>query len=846
MDVKTAATDNTQEPSGFPGYVFSGDRDLCISLIPSAQNLLHQVRSFIANSGTMVYGLTREVQGGLIRVTSNAGIEKIEITANSVKKEETFSVDGVEILSGVVKGGKIVTITPPVMGEPEFETLRSYKPTAQAYKYPLKKRPGNYPQTVILPGTTFEDQPRLAVEAYAPVFDVEGMQISDGNTVIVFSGNYLHASAQVSSAIIIADELSAKVTASGNSRTFQKTVGSANGYFYVFCEYVEDYGAIMSSVYIFGEGDPTATGVRERYTNVFLSDLEATSSATSRRVYKQEIAPLYTGTVSQYSEVISSRYSGMMAKAVQAILGYGKLKSLKASDENRINGVKVKYDWRFGRSHGIVKASDNKLWLVEISVHNGVIAMPFPVFKNTKKGTPLYSALAASKQDVLRETVLLFQGLPSGGSFPANIVPDGSPPGTESLLEQAISSGDVIRLSTPTEMYDFYSNSSHSSGVGWAFNLGASGTEAHNTCYSYGGSGGPTKPIVNGLHYKLAIAIGATVSNRAPNQPITTGSASLSLVSSSRLVSSMSFADDIVLYAQSIKSPADTTVGNTDVYTEKAALLVCNISDEVHKVWTEHHPVGTTVISETLPTAEHDGFYNAFSIPNVDYLLYVDDIGVQVSAYSDTRSEVANMIKSDACEEYTGVSRTTSRSGSFVANFFPGYPNMYGYGYGYASSAVGNSTENHYVTDQPVFWSSGLRDGYLASVPYTMLRTLEGSGGYYETPTSEITDSKNKQPNYKIISPYSAPVLCDDITFPYELETLDKVLDHRVTNIKFSVHGAEVVAVFDDYAKDRRNNRIIGDAGPTSIISNKTICLGDILQPESNTETLNYSFIGYI
>lgn len=232
--------------------------------------------------------------------------------------------------------------------------------------------------------------------------------------------------------------------------------------------------------------------------------------------------PILDENIAQTKEICGSMYSGLMAKAVQVIMGYGKLQSASASEEHRIDGVKVKYDWRWARCHGIVRGADG-LWLVEISATNGVIAMPLPVFKNTTIGTPLHAQMLSSKQDVLRETVKLFRGLPSGGTFPANI-------------NQAILDGDVIRLASVAQMQPYFTKSNYSSWMGWSFNLGGAGipSEAHNTCYKITGSGTSVK--VTSYHYKLAFNIGAKKSNRAANEPIATGTASLSEVSNGRIM----------------------------------------------------------------------------------------------------------------------------------------------------------------------------------------------------------------------------------------------------------------------------------------------------------------------
>lgn len=294
-----------------------------------------------------------EIEGGSVKVRITPGHEYI-----------TLSGSIYQVLSGVIKGGEIIEIPPPE-GSPEgtapTKTLRNYKPTLQAWTYPLKEDPAKSP-------SAFNDEPRLAVEAH--------------------------------------------------------------------------------------------------------TDLPITGS--------------------QYADLTPSMYSGLMAKAVQIIMGYGKQ-------------TKVRYDFRWSRCHGIVTAADSKLWLLEISTDNGVISKPLPILQNTK-------GLTSSAQDVLREAALLFGGLPSGGVFP-----------TGDALTAALASGDVLRLKTPEEMDAFFSKSPYATTMGWSFN--PLGSEAHNTCYSTDGTD------FTGHHYKLEIAIGAMNNPRTSGGPLAPASATLSLVS---------------------------------------------------------------------------------------------------------------------------------------------------------------------------------------------------------------------------------------------------------------------------------------------------------------------------
>lgn len=239
---------------------------------------------------------------------------------------------------------------------------------------------------------------------------------------------------------------------------------------------------------------------------------------------------------SQYRHVTGSMYSGRMAKLVQLLMAYGRVpsphqpqkdvdktnydvtmgyfKRLFSLDDPALDEVRavtqVLYDYRWPRCHGVVTATDGKLWLVEISVVNGVIAMPLPM-----KTVDRYIGHA---QEALREAGALFGGLPSGGTFPA-----------DQDLAVAIATGKVIVLAGAADMAPFFDKNPYSQALGWSFRdndfeeLG----EAHNTCWHVDGDGKK-----QACHYKLAIEIQKTklTSELAPNEPIAGGSATLSLI----------------------------------------------------------------------------------------------------------------------------------------------------------------------------------------------------------------------------------------------------------------------------------------------------------------------------
>lgn len=574
-----AVAEPTQELKGFPGYVFSGDRDLALGLIPTAQGVLQQVRQFVKNSGAQVYGLTRELSGGIVRVTSNAGIEKVEITATGAKTVSGDDIQGIEILSGAIEDGKIAVVTPPISGTPEFKTLQKYNPTEQAYKYPLKKRPGNYPLTQILPGNTFEDQPRLAV--------IEQNLIAHrmGYKSYVFIGDEdIAVSKKTIADALITDALA---TLDAVNNTFKQAVASYPwGYIKYECYFGQTTGFYAC---IYAE-------IQSNYMHILnynlLTTLEKLNFNASVFVESTRIPVtiFYTTIASgssllggQSGRVASSMYSGLMKKAVQVIQGYGMLKTNTKNLFRDAVGVQLKYDWRWARCHGIVVGAGGVCWLVEISVMHGVIAMPLPIFENTKKGTPLYNALRKSNQDILRNTVILFGGLPSGAAFPPVTVDPRvlhQNPSAKNLA-QSIASGDVLQLITPAGMSGYFDGISYSNWLGWSFS--DSGHEAHNTCADWDG---------NGRHYKISFTFGAINKNRNPNEAIASASAFFSLVSSTPIFNQgkFTFYDGDRTPTASLQIPIISDLPFTTTLS-KTTILATHIHNNLELVWLENIPL---------------------------------------------------------------------------------------------------------------------------------------------------------------------------------------------------------------------------------------------------------------
>jgi len=213
--------------------------------------------------------------------------------------------------------------------------------------------------------------------------------------------------------------------------------------------------------------------------------------------------------VSQLTYLKASMYSGAMKRVIQAIQGLGRIRYLAPGGELIDRGVKVEYDYKWVRTHGIVKAGQRNHWLVEISINQGVIAMPLPLLAGTTGASYRDVTQAAGDFDALA-VLEEFGGLPSGETFPTGV----------DLLD-AITAGTVLRLISEDDLDPYYAVwGPYGATLGWAFS--DTGTEAHNTCQRYVSGDGPMAG-----HY--AIRISLTAHDRTPpvGQPVGSGSAVL-------------------------------------------------------------------------------------------------------------------------------------------------------------------------------------------------------------------------------------------------------------------------------------------------------------------------------
>lgn len=180
--------------------------------------------------------------------------------------------------------------------------------------------------------------------------------------------------------------------------------------------------------------------------------------------------------------VVPTLYSGSMTKLVQLVLGYGRpgetsryskklllpRSQVPASAEtpltqlhvkrSKADGYRVQYDWRPYRTHGLTRAQDGRLWVVEVSWLLGVIARPLPLFQASTTA----AFRERMEQDGEREALAVldaFGGFPTGEAFPESIFEFEG-------LERA---GQVIRLLDAAALESAGLLIPNSDAHGWAF-----------------------------------------------------------------------------------------------------------------------------------------------------------------------------------------------------------------------------------------------------------------------------------------------------------------------------------------------------------------------------------------
>lgn len=234
-------------------------------------------------------------------------------------------------------------------------------------------------------------------------------------------------------------------------------------------------------------------------------------------------------------------YSGAMKRVVQALYGIG---WTETDTEGFISGelpptepdyaTPNPYNYRFTQTHGIHKADDGGVWLIEIGKDNGVLAMPLPIFRGTD--SPAFLAFIDTLGDTDTMNVLFeFGGLPTGEEMPSG-----------ATLTTAIADGKVLQLLTDTDVIDAFRDTDYGvdkaglwTGAGWAFS--GTGRVADNIAFWYKDfsvvTGSGTQPREERFqccqHWRFTISLNSTP---ADGFPYGTGTATLDLIEDTFLI----------------------------------------------------------------------------------------------------------------------------------------------------------------------------------------------------------------------------------------------------------------------------------------------------------------------
>lgn len=237
-----------------------------------------------------------------------------------------------------------------------------------------------------------------------------------------------------------------------------------------------------------------------------------------------DLKPRETGelTHTQYSAAHPTWWSAGMAEVVQIVSGFGiqdpeqlpenervklaipesvrlKMGSEKEHINVRLPGYlgrppldgKIRFDYKFNKTHVVSFDSGNRPWLVQIS-RAGVYTMPLPMIPATTTETFKRWMGSDEEWSVQDEEVMhileRFGGIPSGESFPEK----------EADFQAWKRAGVIIEV---CDAGDFYDHRGYATTCGWSVNT--KGTEGFNTCYDYDDNG-----FGVGFSYKLRLNMG--------------------------------------------------------------------------------------------------------------------------------------------------------------------------------------------------------------------------------------------------------------------------------------------------------------------------------------------------
>jgi hypothetical protein len=155
--------------------------------------------------------------------------------------------------------------------------------------------------------------------------------------------------------------------------------------------------------------------------------------------------------------------------------------------------VEVKFDYQFGKTHGLTKADDGQCYIIEIGM-DGAYAWPLEIdpLSKTPAGRRRCELLYPEFFEIDSTGQMLFDyfgGFPSGKQFPKD----------REERQHLINAGEILELCD--DLSDFYSKSFFSSSQGWAFAQTA--REAVNTVW-YTNAQGYKVTSAYAFHWSIA------------------------------------------------------------------------------------------------------------------------------------------------------------------------------------------------------------------------------------------------------------------------------------------------------------------------------------------------------
>jgi hypothetical protein len=277
---------------------------------------------------------------------------------------------------------------------------------------------------------------------------------------------------------------------------------------------------VASSLYMLTGIARTLTEVVDEDDHHFLHEFKPTLRTSLAYDVPNSYSDNYKlgGAVAEINGYRACRFSGVMARVVQAVSGLGRIRDASGyyltPPSAVTRHVPMVYVAEDSQTHGIYKAGTKNHWLIEISASRGILAMPLPLIPATRDAR--FRSRLRAKNDTGSLAIWdEFGGLPSGETFP-----------TGTALTTAIADGKVLRLMTAADLNPYYANEyseTHSFYWSWAFS--ESGARADNVRYNYKEIEGDGAFSISGEHWSIRLDLSTYDLGVTAPDPVGTGSA---------------------------------------------------------------------------------------------------------------------------------------------------------------------------------------------------------------------------------------------------------------------------------------------------------------------------------